>query len=296
MVVRKGNEGLLHQHPFLHELHVWDKQQSKYLNLMQLARKLRKTKFDAVINLQRFAASGFLTWRLKSADKRGFDKNPFSFSYHRKFTHEIGNGKHEVVRNLELIQDLTDDRITRPKLHPSPADFEAIKSHQTERYVCIAPTSVWFTKQLPAEKWIGLINRLGEQTKVYLLGGPADQEACDSIKRRSFNKNVVNLAGELSFLQSAALMQGAAMNYVNDSAPQHMASATNAPVTAVFCSTIPAFGFGPLSDDSEIVEVETEMDCRPCGLHGFASCPKGHFNCAQLIETDNIRLPNSSVS
>jgi ADP-heptose:LPS heptosyltransferase len=45
-------------------------------------------------------------------------------------------------------------------------------------------------------------------------------------------------------------MKDAAMNYVNDSAPMHFASAVNAPVTAVYCSTIPAFGFGPLSDRS----------------------------------------------
>ena len=59
---------------------------------------------------------------------------------------------------------------------------------------------------------------------------------------------LVNRAGELSLLQSAALMQGAAMNYVNDSAPLHLASAVNAPVTAIFCSTVPAFGFTPLSE------------------------------------------------
>ena len=43
-------------------------------------------------------------------------------------------------------------------------------------------------------------------------------------------------------------MSRAGMNYVNDSAPLHFASAMNAPVTAVYCSTIPGFGFGPLSD------------------------------------------------
>lgn len=72
------------------------------------------------------------------------------------------------------------------------------------------------------------------------------------------------------------------MNYVNDSAPLHLASAVNAPVTAVFCSTVPAFGFTPLSDFSKIVETKHELDCRPCGLHGFHACPKGHFKCAEI--------------
>ena len=86
-------------------------------------------------------------------------------------------------------------------------------------------------------------------------------------------------------------MRDAVMNYVNDSAPMHFASAVNAPVTAVYCSTIPEFGFGPLSDESYVVEIAEPLDCRPCGLHGYKACPLGHFNCArnihdrQLLET-----------
>jgi len=79
-------------------------------------------------------------------------------------------------------------------------------------------------------------------------------------------------------------MKDAGMNYVNDSAPMHFASAVNAPVTAVYCSTIPAFGFGPMSDKSYIVEIQQPLDCRPCGLHGYRACPLGHFKCAYKIE------------
>jgi len=57
----------------------------------------------------------------------------------------------------------------------------------------------------------------------------------------------------------------------------------NAPVTAFFCSTIPGFGFGPLSEDSEIKEV-LNLSCRPCGLHGHKQCPEGHFKCGKDIE------------
>jgi heptosyltransferase-2 len=79
-------------------------------------------------------------------------------------------------------------------------------------------------------------------------------------------------------------MKNAQMNYVNDSAPMHLASAVNAPVTAIFCSTIPAFGFTPLSDHSRVIETSEVLPCRPCGLHGYAKCPKGHFKCAETIE------------
>jgi heptosyltransferase-2 len=78
------------------------------------------------------------------------------------------------------------------------------------------------------------------------------------------------------------------MNYVNDSAPMHLCSAMNAPVTAVYCSTVPQFGFGPLSGNSNIVEVSEKLSCRPCGLHGFKKCPENHFKCALNITTSQL--------
>jgi len=96
------------------------------------------------------------------------------------------------------------------------------------------------------------------------------------------------LSGKLTFMQSAALMRDAVMNFVNDSAPQHFASAMNAPVTAIFCSTVPAFGFGPLSDNSAIIETDEKLSCKPCGLHGFKSCPEKHFKCALTIRKEKI--------
>ena len=84
-------------------------------------------------------------------------------------------------------------------------------------------------------------------------------------------------------------MQHAAMNYVNDSAPLHIASAMNAPVRVIFCSTVPAFGFGPLNANGRIVERLEPLYCRPCGLHGYKACPEGHFKCA--LDIDVARIP-----
>ncbi|MEO8173571.1 MAG: glycosyltransferase family 9 protein, partial [Sediminibacterium sp.] len=132
------------------------------------------------------------------------------------------------------------------------------------------------------------IQSLPASIYVYLLGAPGDKDLCEKIRSESANPNVTNFAGELSFLESAALQKDARMNYVNDSAPMHFASSVNAPVAAVYCSTIPAFGFGPLSDNSHIIEILQPLACRPCGLHGKKACPLGHFHCAQLIENEQL--------
>lgn len=287
-LLRKGNEGLLKEHPKLNRVLIWDKKKSKYNTLAKLTGQIRQNKYDVLINLQRFASSGFLTTSSKAKVKIGFSKNPFSFAFTHKFPHVIDQKMHEVDRNLSLIEHLTDASFQRPVLYPTAADYEKVSAYQSKPYFCIAPASVWFTKQYPEEKWVELIDRLNPERKIFLIGAPSDIDLCSAIKKKTTNENVVILAGELSLLQSAALMEKARMNYTNDSAPMHIASAVNAPITAIYCSTIPEFGFGPLSDNSIIIETREKLECRPCGLHGKKACPEGHFKCAYTIDVNQF--------
>jgi len=154
-------------------------------------------------------------------------------------------------------------------------------------FIVIAPASVWFTKQFPKEKWIEFLNEV-KDIKTYIIGAPSDKDLAIELIDLTTNTDVVNLCGSINLLQSAALMPEAKMNYVNDSAPQHLASSVNAPVSTVFCSTVPEFGFGPLSDNSKVIQIEKALDCRPCGLHGHKICPKKHFKCGQEIKVDQL--------
>lgn len=286
-LLRKGNEQLLQNHPKIKNLLIWDKKDNKYRNLFKIIKTIRATKYDLVVNLQRFATSGFITYISKAKLKAGFNKNPFSFSFNIKTKHLIGNEQHEVDRNLSLIEKITDNIKYSPRLYPTKENYSKTVKYKTKKYICIAPASVWFTKQYPKHKWIELINTLND-FKVYLTGSPADKSLCNDIIKKCKHTNIENLSGNLSLLDSAALMQGAFVNYVNDSAPLHIASAMNANVIAVFCSTSPKFGFYPLSEKSKVVEVSENLSCRPCGLHGKKTCPEGHFNCAEKVSIEQL--------
>lgn len=300
VLVRKGNETLLAHHPFLNEVLVWHKKGTKYQDLWRLLRTIRARKYDAVLNLQRYGTMGLLTTLAGAGITIGFDKNPFSRFFTYRIEHRFEPGTHEVDRNTGLLkalqsvpdfqpQPLSRQATARPKLYPSQADYDAVYTYQSRQYVCMAPMSVWFTKQYPSERWVELIKALPNDLTVYLLGAPTDVHACDAIRALSGStKNVVNLAGKLSLLQSAALQQGAVMNYVNDSAPLHLCSAMNAPTTAIFCSTVPQFGFGPLADVSRVVQTPERLECKPCNLHGRTACPLGHFRCAWGIQLDEL--------
>ena len=279
VLVKKGNEVLLENNPHLQEIFTFEKSKGKYKELLHLVRTFRKLKFDLVINLHRFGSSGLLT-ALSGAKKTiGFDKNPFSFTYSKRFPHIIGDGTHEVARNLSLIHEYGAVELRRPELYPSQSAQEQVNTYTLTPFFCFAPASVWYTKQLPLEKWIELARQKLGKGKIYLLGGKQDYDLCEHIRNEVQSDQVVNLCGTLNLLESAALMSKAQRNYVNDSGPLHIASAMNAPVTAFFCSTIPEFGFGPLSEDSRVLQVEEKLSCRPCGLHGHSACPKGDFKC-----------------
>ncbi len=282
VIVRKGNESLLDNNPNVNKVIVFDKSR-KFANGTQLIKEIRQNKYDTVVNLQRYFTTGFITVCAGAKTSIGFDKNPLSFLFSRKVKHEMsenGSNKHEVERNLILIESLTDQSFEKPVMYPRVEDFEKVK--QNKSYYCLSPNSVWFTKQYPVEKWVELMNRLPQNSRLILIGGPGDKESNQLILEKSTHPDVVNMAGLLSFNESAALMKNAVMNFVNDSAPLHLCSAVNAPVRAFFCSTVPAFGYTPLSDDAKVIETEDNLPCRPCGTHGKVACPEGHFKCGHI--------------
>ena len=320
ILVRQGADELFTDHPYINEVHVWNKKKNKYQHLFQIIQTIRRIKYDVVINVQRYLATGIITVLSGAKKTIGFDKNPLSFLFSEVVAHQFGaaaqaaeaGGRaaaaggaaaqnsnssflHETSRNHALLASLTTAPVAKPALYPSAANFAAVQKWQGAPYICMSPGSVWETKKMPAKNWIDLINAVPTNYTIYLMGAPNETALCAEILSGSSRGGVVNIAGELNLLEAAALIKGARLNYVNDSAPMHLASATNAPVAAIYCSTIPAFGYGPLSDTQFVVETLEHLPCKPCGLHGKKACPLGHFYCGHTITTAQLLAPLSLI-
>ncbi len=277
--------------PTIEKTWVWDKKGGKTRNLFKLIRELRKLDFDMVFNLHRHFNSGLVATLMKSPVKVGFKQNPLSFFYTRKINHQIPDprGWHEVQRNLELIPDyqiVDNSKTYKPELPLQEKNFQKVGPYLRGDYFVIAPASVWFTKAWSEEKFKELTQELVKRGNVYFIGAPGDKDLCDRIRMN--HPHTLNLCGDLNLLDSAALMKSSKRVFVNDSAPLHLASAVNAKTTAIFCSTVPQFGYTPLADDSEVVDVGNSLSCRPCGLHGHKNCPLGHFKCSTAIEIQRV--------
>ncbi len=290
-LLRDGIEKLINNDPGIHNVILWKKKSFKYRSLLGVIRTIRANKYDIVINVQRYFSTGLITFLSGAAIKIGFKQNPFSLFYSHSVQHDFPskNGIHEIERNHHLIQYLTDEFPEKPKLFFSDNTLNGINKYQAGEYICIAPSSVWFTKQFPVEKWIELCDSIRLDYKIILVGGPDDENVCTRISNETSHPDTLVMAGKLKLDETAALISGAKLIFTNDSAPLHMGSATNVPTCAVFCSTLPSFGFGPLSKVSIIIETKKPIDCRPCGLHGKINCPEGHFNCALDINIKELK-------
>jgi heptosyltransferase-2 len=333
ILVRQGADELFTDHPYVNQVHVWNKKKNKYQHLFQIIQTIRRIKYDVVINVQRYLATGIITVLSGAKKTIGFDKNPLSFLFSEVVAHQFGaaahvaggsaetraeaaeaagradaqnsnsaaaqnsnsSSLHETARNHALLASLTTAPVAKPVLYPSAAHFAAVQKWQGAPYICMSPGSVWETKKMPAQNWIDLINAVPTNYTIYLMGAPNETALCAEILSGSSRGGVFNIAGQLNLLEAAALIKGARLNYVNDSAPMHLASATNAPVAAIYCSTIPAFGYGPLSDIQFVVETLEHLPCKPCGLHGKKACPLGHFYCGHSITTAQLLAPLSLI-
>lgn len=296
--LRKGNESVIQGLPTIHKVWVWDKAGGKTKNLFKLIGELKQIKFDMVFNLHRHFNSGLVSAMMKSPFKAGFSQNPLSFFYTHKVNHLIPHKTlsgiwHEVQRNLQLLQkadptlDIVDNqKIYKPELPIQEKNWKKIEPYSAGDYFVVAPASVWFTKAWSEHKYRELTQELAKRGKVIFIGAPTDKDLCDRISQDI--PNTLNLCGQVNLIDSAALMKNAKRVFVNDSAPLHLASCVNAKTTAIFCSTVKEFGYTPLADDSVVVDVGSELSCRPCGLHGYKECPLKHFKCSEDIAIQKV--------
>ncbi|MGB1076056.1 MAG: glycosyltransferase family 9 protein [Flavobacteriales bacterium] len=291
VVVRKGNESLYMTHPEVDEVWVWDKsKKGRNRRLVALGWQLRKRKYDVVFNIHRHVSSGLLTWLTGAPQRVGYASNPLAWAFTHRVSHNIGDGRHEVERLGDLLNACDGKRVHDdwliPTLYPSAHDQQLVENIIVDSgwagssYVVLAPSSQWHTKQWPEENWRLLAAALDRaQVPLALIGAPTD---LDLLNRCQSSTPSARVLANLTLLQAYELVRRAGALVTHDSAPLHWASGSNVPTVALFCSTVPAFGFGPLADARCVIETEKTLNCRPCGLHGHAVCPQGHFACADI--------------
>lgn len=211
---------------------------------------------------------------------------------------------HEAVRAalpLELLGVSREAIVAvRPRLAAAKIDhsisWQALlvkkKVESGYKLVGMAPGSQWGTKRWTVDGYAELCRKIvasPELSKccIVLLGGPEEIALCEDISSRvNLNERVVNLAGLTAIDDLRVVFPLLDLLVGNDSSPVQFASAFNVPTVAIFGSTIPSMGFGPLAEGSQVVQLP--LPCRPCSDHGPETCPLGHFKCMRELGADRV--------
>jgi heptosyltransferase-2 len=289
-----STEGIFLSSPYVDNVIVIDKKvkHKSIKGLNNFIKELKKNSYSKIYSPHRSLRSVYITMRLGAKESFGFDNSSLRYAY--KNIVKYKQTDHEVQRNLELIGENTEDNGW--KISPEISIDETEKKNVTdflssnridEKFIAVAPGSVWETKRYPKEYFSEVIKSLiVNNEKIVLIGGDNDKSICDEISY-NLNDKVKNLAGKFSVTETVHLLRGAKLLITNDSAPTHMGMSADIPVLTIYCSTVARFGFYPYNNKSRYLSYD-KLDCKPCGIHGYRECPVKSFDCGYKLVPDDI--------
>jgi len=140
------------------------------------------------------------------------------------------------------------------------------------RLVAMAPSTIWETKRWRSDGFAEVARHfLQKNFAVALIGSDRERSVCAEVARLA--PGAINLAGETSLTELAALIRRSAITLTNDSGPMHLAVALQRPVVSVFGPTDPIW-IGPYHRADAVLQAK--LPCSPCYLRELKRCDQGH--------------------
>ena len=259
-------------------------------NFSEFIQPLKAEKFDLIIDLH----NNLRTMRIKmllGVPSKSFHKLNFKKWL---FVHQGWNTmpkEHIVERYLKTCEHLGVVYDQQGLDFYFKADTELPTGLQKElpaKFAVYAIGGTYATKKMPSHK---IEELLGKTTMpVVLIGDDKDKLVAEQFTQLP---NAINACGMLTIAQSALLIQHSAFVVAHDTGMMHIAAALQKKVISIWGNTVPEFGMWPLFPSAlqQNFDIRAEVDglgCRPCSKLGFNQCPKRHFYCMELQNTDEI--------
>lgn len=284
VLVRRSYGSLLAADPHIDEILEASKSRGKLSEIgkenLRLVRRLRRSRFDLVVDLRTGDRGAILAWltgtkvRVVRRDREApfwhdlAFSHPVDLAYADRPVHPGGDQSLRILRAIGV-----DTADTHPHLHVSEAARERVRSllsrEGADRYpgfVTVNPFSRWKYKEWGYRKWVDVLDRLWTEHGLpsAVVGSREEAGAAAGIVGKGAGP-AFNLAGKTTLGELAALISFSRLHLGVDSAAPHIAAAVGTPTVTIF---------GPSNWKAWAVEEETHrvvtagMDCVPCNNKG----------------------------
>jgi len=285
-LIYRDTQDMLIGHPAINQVLTidrnWKKQgvNAQLRSEWQLFNTLQSRHYDLIVHLTEHNRGAWLARllgpRYSVARNHPRAGNAWKRSFTHLYPHPKATQRHTVELNLDALRRLG--------IHPSPEErrlvlvpgeqaeksvSELLQKHEVAegQFIQIHPTSRWFFKTWPVERVAALCDALHAQgERVVLTSAPDERERkmIEAILART-TLPPVDLSGQLTLKQLAALTARARLFVGVDSAPMHIAAAMQTPIVVLFGPS-GDIEWGPWMVPHRIVT--SSHSCRPCGNDG----------------------------
>lgn len=239
-------------------------------------KQIREEKYDVVVDCHKKFYTILLSRTARACKRISIKKNSLKRRMAVWFKKEIVERPLYITYIEPLVALFKEKKYPVPKLvamKKPPFDIEG-------KYAVFVPGASKNTKKWPREYFL----QLAEMTYRKLNIKPVFVDAQPLNIRLSF---LIDLGGKTNLRELAYILHGAEFVVSNDTGPAHMAAALSTPLFVIFGSTIPEFGFRPVSE-APVFLFERKLRCRPCSLHGKDRCPRGDLLCLKDIKPEEV--------
>ncbi|WP_200763505.1 putative lipopolysaccharide heptosyltransferase III [Nitrosophilus alvini] len=277
IVINKESETILKNNVNINKLFLYDRSLIKKQNLLnkikfeiEFARNIIRNRYDLIINLTEGDRGTIISLLTKAKKKFGYlPKNKLLKAlspYNRYKTHfeQI----HAVERDLSFLEFLDKKPIEkRIEIYFSKQDLEKTKKFK-KNFIVLHPVAKWQYKFWEIDRFAKIIDYLIENNqKVIITGSPNPKELAIIDEIISIAKHKpVNLAGQLTLKETAALYSKAKLFIGLDTAPMHMAAAVDIPVITLFGLSDPVV-WGPWENSLQTSCYKDIRKTQYCGKH-----------------------------
>jgi len=303
-VVNRELAGLVEGHPCLEDVLPFDRR-GGWRDWMRLLDELRSRQFDLVFDLQGLFRTAVMTVMTRAAVRVGLQTAREGASL---TTNCIVPGTAREVpaharvwRIAEVLGHGDSPRETLVATSTEDREWATTLLERLPRPVfAVHPGAQWETKRWPVEKFAEVLKRALHEWRgsAIVLGSRGEHPQAERLRHlltegvtapsRATNEAdsaVINLAGQTSLKQLAALLTAVDFAVSNDSGPMHLAAGLGIPTLGLFTCTSPGQS-GPPGDRHVLVATSVS-----CAASYHKKCPNrgpAHLACLQELDVERV--------